>query len=63
MVRRRGGLVPLGARRQVAMDELLEPDRRGVIAWLERKAEAREDVVISARMAEWLAKELRRASA
>ena len=42
------------------MAELMEPDRRGVIAWLERKAQAGEEVVISARMAEWLAKELGR---
>ncbi len=45
-------------RPQLRMEALVEPERRGVIAWLTRKAEQGGDVVISHELVAWLAREL-----
>lgn len=45
--------------RQLALDDALLPTRKGTIRWLELKAATGRDVVLSARLAQWIAEELR----
>ena len=52
---------PADPRRQLQLGDVMLPTRKGVVRWLELKAGDGRDVVISARLALWIADELKAA--